>query len=167
MASDEKTGSLLRTLVSSKPAGNFLELGTGIGASLCWMLDGMVSGSKIISIDNDPELAEIARSFFGSDPRVTLICEDGENWIHSYQGQPFDMIFADAWPGKYSCLDETLQLIKPGGFYVIDDMLPQPNWPHGHAEKAKALLDHLYQREDLLITMMEWSTGVAVCTKVN
>jgi predicted O-methyltransferase YrrM len=37
------------------------------------------------------------------------------------------LIFADAWPGKYSDLEKALKLVKPGGFYIIDDMLTQPN----------------------------------------
>jgi len=165
MASDSYTGSLLRSLVASKPDSRFLELGTGIGASLCWMLDGMSTDSKLISIDNDPELTDTARSFFGQDSRLSLLCEDGEKWIISYQDDPFDLIFADAWPGKYSCLDETLNLLTTGGFYVIDDMLHQANWPAGHQKKVASLLDYLSHRNDLVITMMEWSTGVVVCTK--
>jgi hypothetical protein len=31
-------------------------------------------------------------------------------------------------------------MLKPGGLYVIDDMLPQPNWPEGHAAKAEVLI---------------------------
>lgn len=165
MASDSYTGSLLRSLVASKPGSNFLELGTGIGASLCWLLDGMNADSKLISIDNDPELIETAKSFFGQDHRLSLLCEDGEKWILSYLGKPFDLIFADAWPGKYSLLEETLSLLKEGGFYVIDDMNPQPNWPNGHDEKANGLLDHLSQRNDLMVTFLNWSTGIVVGTK--
>jgi len=33
MASESQTGSLLRTLVASKPGGRFLELGTGTGVA--------------------------------------------------------------------------------------------------------------------------------------
>jgi predicted O-methyltransferase YrrM len=84
MASDQKAGALLRSLVASKPGGKFLELGTGIGASLCWMLDGMDPESKLISIDNDPQLTDIAVSLFGKDSRLSLICEDGGKWIRSY-----------------------------------------------------------------------------------
>jgi len=36
MASDILTCSLLRTLAASKPAGTFLELGTGTGLSAAW-----------------------------------------------------------------------------------------------------------------------------------
>ena len=45
MASDAKTGSLLRTLAASKPAGTFLELGTGTGMATAWMLEGMDGNS--------------------------------------------------------------------------------------------------------------------------
>jgi len=62
-------------------------------------------------------------------------------------------------------LQETLSLLKEGGFYVIDDMNPQPNWPNGHEEKANGLLDHLSQRNDLMVTFLDWSTGIVVGTK--
>ena len=31
--------------------------------------------------------------------------------------------YADAWPGKFSQLEEALALLRPGGMYVIDDLL--------------------------------------------
>lgn len=165
MPSDELVGSLLRTLTASKPAGNFLELGTGIGLSLSWMVDGMCINSKILSIDNDPGLAKIAKDFFKSDPRVSIQEQEGGKWINAYKGELFDLVFADAWPGKYSDLDETLALIKPGGFYVVDDMLEQPNWPDGHHEKARQLINVLEAREDFQCTKLKWSTGIIIMTK--
>ena len=30
----------------------------------------------------------------------------------------FDLVFADAWPGKFSETDEVLDLIEVGGFYI-------------------------------------------------
>ena len=41
MPSDVYIGTLLKTLISSKPDGHFLELGTGMGLSLSWMLEGL------------------------------------------------------------------------------------------------------------------------------
>ena len=167
MPSDLYIGSLLKTLVASKPAGHFLELGTGIGLSLSWMIDGMDQESSLISVDNDPKLIQIAREFFGKDERVDLVLEDGEKWIENYDGSPFDLIFADAWPGKYSHLDEVFALLKVGGIYVIDDMDEQPNWPDGHAEKAASLVEILEQRDDFHLTKMNWSTGVILMTKIR
>ncbi len=57
MPSDLYIGSLLKTLITSKPNSNLLELGTGIGLSLSWMIDGMNAESKIITVDNEPELS--------------------------------------------------------------------------------------------------------------
>ncbi|MFY0601088.1 MAG: class I SAM-dependent methyltransferase [Cyclobacteriaceae bacterium] len=165
MPSDIYIGTLLKTLIASRPSSNILELGTGIGLSLAWMIEGLDADSKLISIDNDPKLIDIVTGFFGADERVEIVLVDGTDWLKNYSGGRFDLIFADAWPGKYSELEETLDLIKVGGFYVIDDMNPQPNWPEGHAEKAAKLVEYLESRSDFSITKMNWSTGVIVCSK--
>ena len=165
MASDQMVGELLRVLVASRPAGQFLELGTGIGASLCWLLDGMDENSRLVSLDNDPDLVDFAGSLMDSDARLTLLCQDGNQWIESHLDHRFDLIFADTWPGKYNLLEATLQMVKPGGFYVVDDMLPQANWPEGHAEKASALLEHLKTLKEFHCLFLNWSTGIVVCTR--
>ncbi|MEM6764155.1 MAG: class I SAM-dependent methyltransferase [Bacteroidota bacterium] len=167
MPSDRLAGSLLRSLIASRPRGRFLELGTGVGLSLCWMVDGMDAESYLITIDNDPDLSTIAEEYFRKDKRVEIICEDGSQWIRNHLTDKFDLIFADAWPGKYSELDEVLSMVKSGGFYVIDDMAPQPNWPEGHDEKVKQLIAYLEGRKDLTITKMNWSTGVIIATKLS
>ncbi|RAI85987.1 O-methyltransferase [Algoriphagus yeomjeoni] len=167
MPSDIYIGTLLKSLVASKPCGNFLELGTGIGLSLSWMTDGMDDCGNIISIDTDPQLTEIVSNFFMLDPRVNILCQDGAEWIKNYSGDKFDLIFADAWPGKYSELDEVLDLVKIGGIYVIDDMNEQPNWPEGHAQKVQNLVSTLEKREDFCMTKMDWSTGIILMTKLK
>lgn len=167
MPSDLYIGTLLKTLVLSKPNGRFLELGTGIGLSLSWMIDGMTADSKLITVDNDEELVGIAKQYFGQDKRVEIVCEDGSKWIQNYHGEKFDLIFADAWPGKYSEINEILNLIKIGGFYVIDDMSVQPNWPEGHDKNVDELVAYLEQREDYSLTKMNWSTGVIIAVKIN
>lgn len=165
MASDKLAGSLMRNLVASKPGGRFLELGTGTGLSLSWMVDGMDSSSTVISLDNDQDLVDIARSFFGDDPRVELLCTDGESWIENYNGPTFDLIFADTWPGKYNSLNKTLSMVSVGGFYLIDDMLPQTNWPEDHYKKAKELKETLENRKDFHVSTLNWSTGVILLTR--
>ncbi|TDS13624.1 putative O-methyltransferase YrrM [Maribacter caenipelagi] len=165
MPSDLYVGSFLKTLIASKPNGRFLEIGTGIGLSLSWMIEGMDAESKLISVDNDQELISIATSYFGGDDRVEVICKDGADWIKNYTGLKFDLIFADAWPGKYSEIDGVLDLVKVGGFYIIDDMTKQPNWPDGHEDNVVELTAYLEQREDLQLTKMNWSTGLIMAVK--
>jgi predicted O-methyltransferase YrrM len=166
MPSDLQTGSLLRTLVASKPNGKFLELGTGTGLSLAWMMEAIDNQSIVISIDNAETYLAIARAHFGDDSRLQLICEDANLWIKNNQNQKFDLIFADAWPGKYETLEETLALLKTGGFYIIDDMRTQPNWPAGHDQNVERLVNHLHTRNDIRLTIMNWSTGIIIVTKL-
>jgi len=165
MASDILTCSLLRTLAASKPAGRFLELGTGTGLATSWILDGMDKDATLISIDNELLFLEIAKNNLGSDPRLSLVLSDADKWIEENKTEQFDYIFADTWHGKYLLLDEILSMLSKGGLYIIDDMLPQPNWPNGHQEKVTSLIMYLESKEDLLLTKQNWATGVIVATK--
>ena len=165
MPSDVFACSLLRTLAAAKPAGKFLELGTGTGLSTSWILDGMDNHSAITSLDNDEVLLKIAKTFLGQDERLNLVHSDGEEWIKANLGQKFDYIFADTWHGKYLLLDEVLEMMNKGGSYIVDDMLPQPNWPEGHQEKATNFIKYLTRRRDLFITELHWSTGIIIAVK--
>ena len=164
MASDLLTGRLLRTLAASKPSGRFLELGTGTGLATAWIADGLDENSSLISIDNDEVLLNVAQKYI-NDSRVEIIRADAYDWISNYRGKKFDFIFADAMPGKYDLFEETLGMLNKAGYYIIDDMLPQPNWPLGHDEKVKGLMDKLDERNDLVITKLNWSTGIVIAVK--
>jgi len=165
MASDVLTCSLLRTLAASKPHSKFLELGTGTGLSTAWILDGMDSESSLISIDNEPKFLEVAQEFLGNDKRLNLVCIDGGEWVDNNKRQKFDYIFADTWHGKHLLLCEVLCMLNKGGLYIIDDMLPQSNWPEGHHEKATNLINYLETREDLFLMKQVWATGIIVAVK--
>lgn len=165
MASDILTCSLLRTLACAKPGGNFLELGTGTGLSTAWILDGMDAHAQLISVDNDPAYLKIASSYLGEDKRLKLVVSDGGAWLLENHALRFDYIFADTWHGKYLMLEEALSMLNSGGIYILDDMLPQPNWPEGHAQKAINLVKVLEERSDLFLSKQNWSTGIIVAVK--
>ena len=166
MASDMQTGSLLKTLAASKLSGRILELGTGTGLATSWIVDGMDERTKLITIENNTLLLDIARKAL-QDSRVEFVWADGYAWIQTYSGEKFDMVFADAMPGKYDLFEETIGLVKVGGFYIIDDMLPQPNWPEGHADKVERFIGELGKRNDILLTKLNWSTGIIIVTKIK
>jgi len=165
MASDLYTGSLLKTLVASKLSGRILELGTGSGLATSWITDGMDKDSKLVTVDNNALLMDVAKQNL-PDARIQFVCADGYEWLLKYNGEPFDLIFADAMPGKYDLFEETIALLKVGGFYIIDDMLPQNNWPEGHAAKAKAFIEALENRKDIMLTKLNWSTGIIIAVKI-
>ncbi|AHF16766.1 O-methyltransferase [Niabella soli] len=164
MPSDLQTGSLLKTLVASKPGGRILELGTGTGLGTSWILSGMDNRAQLITVENNGLLLAVAQEQL-PDTRVQFVCADGYEWINSYKGESFDLIFADAMPGKYDLFEETVALLNPGGIYFIDDMLPQPNWPEGHAERVGDFIKMLEQRRDVILTKLAWSTGIIIAIK--
>lgn len=85
--------------------------------------------------------------------------------IKSTPAARFDLIYADAWPGKFTHLDDALALLRPGGIYVIDDLLPQPNWPDGHAPKVPALIDELEGRDEFVSVKLAWASGVMIAVR--
>lgn len=165
MASEPLTGALLRVLAASKPNGKLLELGTGTGIATAWILAGMDAHSTLTSVDVDATGQGVAREFLGGDGRLTLVLEDGIQFLNHEGPESYDFVFADAMPGKYEGLEECLRVVKPGGFYVIDDMLPQPNWPEGHADKVPVLLKALVDHGALMIAPLAWASGIVVAVK--
>ncbi len=169
MGSELTTGAMLRMLAASKcaekPSAQLLELGTGTGISTAWLLDGMNVDSRLTTVDNDPACVEVARRHLGNDSRVEFYVMDGSEFLAGLRGKQFGLIFADTWPGKFWDLDAALSLLKPGGFYVIDDLLPQPNWPEGHRLKVEVLIRNLAERKDLTVCPMAWSSGLLIAVK--
>ena len=164
MNSDVLTGSLLRTLAASKPAGRLLELGTGCGLGTCWMLDGMDGASSLVSVDNDARVQGIAAAELGADQRLELVPRDGGDFLE-HCDQRFDLIYADAWPGKFTHLEDALRLLNRGGVYLVDDLLPQPAWPDGHQPRVDALVAALEGLAGFQVTKLTWSTGLIIAVK--
>ena len=166
MSCEPAVGALLRTLAASKPAGTLLELGTGAGVGTAWLLDGMSGDARLASVDNDPKVSAVARRLLGSDPRVTFHVEDAARFLGRLPEASHDLIFADAWPGKYSHLEAALRLLKPGGCYVVDDMLPLAEWAAEHREAAERLVLELSGRGDMTSSTLAWSGGVILAVKL-
>jgi predicted O-methyltransferase YrrM len=162
---DDLTGSFLRMLVATQKQSTILELGTGVGYSTTWILDGMDKSSKLYSVEMDEKCSNIAKEVLGDDSRLQLIVDDGGNYIEEHKSERFDLIFADTWPGKFYMVEEVLDMIKPGGVYIIDDLNPQPNWPNGHEEKVSTLLSFLETRDEFNMCKLNWSTGFLLMTK--
>jgi predicted O-methyltransferase YrrM len=96
---------------------------------------------------------------------VTFHLSDGASFLGQEDLQPFDLIYADAWPGKFSHLDEALSRVRPGGMYVIDDLLPQANWPEGHAPKVPELIDEIERRTDFTTVRLAWASGLLLAVR--
>lgn len=167
LASEPRTGALLRTLAASKPGGRMLEIGTGTGVGTAWLLAGMDAGSRLTSVDNDTRALDVARRHLGRDARVTFHHGDGAAYLEAAQPGELDLIYADAWPGKFTHVDEALRLLRPGGIYFIDDLLPQPGWPAGHAARVPEVIAGLEARRDVVPVRLAWASGLMVLVRTS
>ena len=79
----------------------------------------------------------------------------------------YDFLFADALPGKFTHLEVSLSLVRIGGFFIVDDLLPHENWPPDHAPKVTKLIGELALSSDFRFVGLEWSSGIMVLTRIR
>lgn len=165
MELDPALGALLRVLAASKPGGHFLELGTGLGAGSAFILEGMDEDAGLITVELSHDYSTAAQQILGGDTRITFVAQDGGAFLTSYNGPAFDLIFADAMPGKFDHLDEALSLLAPGGVYVGDDLHPQANWPDGHPPRVEAFIKKMTADPRFTTTVLDWASGILLAVR--
>jgi predicted O-methyltransferase YrrM len=166
MSCEDRTGSLLATLAASKLDGHMVELGTGVGAGAAWLLHGMSREAHLTSVEMDSARQAVAAKHLGTDPRIAFEAADADTWLDTYNGPPLALAYVDCRPGKFHRLDDLLNLMTPGGLYVVDDLLPQPTWPSDHQPRVDAFLAHLPDQTNLLATAATWASGLLVGTRI-
>ncbi|WP_100446866.1 O-methyltransferase [Glycomyces xiaoerkulensis] len=165
MSCDRRVGSLLAVLAASKPGGNLVEIGTGFGAGAAWLLSGMDDEARLTTVEIDRSNVAIARSQLGGDERVQIVEADAHAWLERYDGIPIDLAFVDWRAGKFAQLDRVVELLAPGGLYVVDDLLPQPTWPDGHERRIGEFFGS-WPRTDMAAVPIEWASGLLIAAKL-
>jgi predicted O-methyltransferase YrrM len=151
--SEDEVGVLLRLLVSSKPFATVLELGTGTGMGLAWLAEGLHPEGNLVTVEKE-------------DDRIEFVNLDASQWIENNKEARFDLIFADTWAGKFTDLDAVLEMVKPNGFYLIDDLNYQAHWPGYHQEKVLFLVEKLKYHPDFYTFPIDVGTGLMLlCRK--
>jgi predicted O-methyltransferase YrrM len=121
-----QSGALLHALTRASRAARVLEIGTAIGYSGLWIATALAADGMLITLERDRARAEVARAHFeaaGVGGRVTVMIGDATQYLHKIAG-PFDLIFQDADKASYSpLLDRLIQLLRPGGVLVTDNVL--------------------------------------------
>jgi predicted O-methyltransferase YrrM len=121
-----ETGALLHTLALGAGATRILEIGTCIGYSTLWMATALPADGTLITMEYDSARAARARDHFaaaGCAGRVSVIVGDATRFLHKVAG-PFDLIFQDSDKKLYEpLLDRLVELLRPGGLLVADNVL--------------------------------------------
>ncbi|MGN6130420.1 MAG: O-methyltransferase [Nocardioidaceae bacterium] len=120
-----ETGRLLASLATSRQ-GTLAEFGTGCGVGTAWLRSGVRAGTRIVTAELDPKLAEAAAEIFTGDEQVEVVAAD---WSTLVDKGPFSLLFLDAREPKDSGADSIVDLVEPGGIVVLDDFTPCASWP--------------------------------------
>jgi predicted O-methyltransferase YrrM len=123
---DAEVGALLRVLAASTGASRVLEIGTAIGYSGIWLAGALPTGGMLLTMEMDKDRAQIARANFtraGLADRANVIVGDAHLMLAKVSG-PFDLIFQDSDKQLYvPMLDRLVDLLRPGGLLVTDNVL--------------------------------------------
>ena len=164
-ASDLRLGTLLRVLAAAKPGGRLLELGTGTGVGTAWLLDGMDERARLTSVDRDEKVQLVARRALGDDPRVSFVTGDAGAFLEQQPERSFDLVFADGGVGKLRGFDAALRVLRPGGLFIGDDLMPQLLQDEGRARQVEAFEAMIRARDDIALCEIQWSSGLVVATR--
>ncbi|HEY1216956.1 MAG TPA: class I SAM-dependent methyltransferase [Bryobacteraceae bacterium] len=166
LSSDEEFGQLLRSLARSRPGGNILEVGSGIGVGAAWLLDGMDEASSLVTIEVHEGVARVCSDLLKQDARACVVNADAVEWLSEYGGEPFDMIFADTTSVKYSRRDVLIDNLAMGGILIFDDLLPQPKWVESHHERVARFREEIFEEPALDPVILDWASGVMIAARV-
>jgi predicted O-methyltransferase YrrM len=123
---DAEVGALLHVLARAVGAGRVLEIGTAIGYSGIWLARALPPGGMLLTLEMNPERARAARANFeraGVADRTSVIVGDAQRMLAKVAG-PFDLIFQDGDKLQYeTMLDRLVDLLRPGGLLVTDNVL--------------------------------------------
>lgn len=158
-------GALLSALAASVPErGRILELGTGVGMGLAWLIEGLGTRSdvSVTSIDLDPEIQSVAKQ--GEWPAVVHFERgDGTDLLPGLG--KFDLVFADAPGGKLHGLDRSIAALSARGVLIVDDMdLAQHNDPELCSALTK-VRQTLLAVPDLYTVELPLGSGVILCVR--
>jgi predicted O-methyltransferase YrrM len=175
---DAEVGALLRVLVTAIGARRVLEIGTAVGYSGIWLAGGLPADGMLITMEQDPERARVAKDNFmraGLADRVSVVVGDARLKIVKVSG-PFDLIFQDGAKELYTpLLDPLVERLRPGGLLVTDNVLWDgevvPGYvatPRKNAADTRAIVEYnerLNTHPALLTATVPLRDGVAISVR--
>lgn len=126
MLSGHLQGRFLSAISRMIKPQHVLEIGTYTGYSALCLAEGLAPGGKIITLDVNDELHDIAMRYFGKaglENTIDLINGNALEIIPTLK-QEFDLVFIDADKINYSNYFRLVfPLLKKGGWILADNVL--------------------------------------------
>lgn len=58
-----------------------------------------------------------------------------------------------------------MELVKPHGWFVLDDLYPQPGWPDGHQANVDRLIADMQSVDGWRTEFLPWGSGLMLCVR--
>ena len=132
----------LQLLIKINKVNSCLEIGTFTGFSALSMLLALPIDGKLVALDRDKKIIDIAKSFFKKaeiENKISIIIDDAIISLKALlkANSVFDLIFVDADKNNYiNYFDFAIKLVKRNGIIIFDNVL----W-HGDVAK-KEIIDN-------------------------
>ena len=140
MLSGHLQGRVLSMLSHMIKPQNILEIGTYTGYAALCMAEGLQSNGKLITIDNNEELAVRTKAYFAKSNRANQIdmhIGNASDIIPTLK-EHWDLVFIDADKENYAhYFDQVIDQVNPGGFIIADNVL----WSGKVFDKTKNDID--------------------------
>jgi len=164
-ACEVDVGRLLATWAAAVPdGGRILEIGTGVGVGLAWLVHGLGARGdvEVVTVELDDAIQQVALSA-PWPPWVRFESGDGAEVVGRL-GQ-FDLIFPDAPGGKILKLRRTLAALRPGGTLIVDDMDLSRHEDEPLRSALAVVRARLVENTELVCAELGFSSGVIVAVK--
>jgi caffeoyl-CoA O-methyltransferase len=120
-------GRFLQFVVQLSKAQNIVEIGTFTVYSALAMAETLSADGKILTIENNPEHATIARNFFNQSPsrnKITLRRGEALEILRTLPDAQADLVFIDADKQNYRAYyGEAVRILRKGGLILADNAL--------------------------------------------
>lgn len=165
--------AFLRFLVASSGARRAVEIGTLGGYSGTWIARGLPHDGRLITIEVDPQRAELARDGFARADvaaKVDLRLGDAHKILPQLSADaPYDFVFIDAdKEGYMAYLDWALDNLAPGGLvtahnaFAFGGQLVDATNTDPHVEIMRRFNQRLAEDPRLTATIFPAGDGIAV-----
>lgn len=167
-------GRFLQFMVAATAAKLAVEIGTLGGYSGTWIASGLGDGGRLITLEQVPARAELAREHFrmaGVADRVELLVGDAHELLPKLSpAGPFDFVFIDAEKEGYQAyLDWTLDNLRPGGVLAAHNAFRGGAIVNPDGDEATRAIRQfnlrLARQPDLISTIYPAGDGMALAVK--
>jgi predicted O-methyltransferase YrrM len=165
MSCDDRVGRLLAVLAGAvPPGGRILELGTGVGVGAAWISAGLTTRSdvELISVEVDSALSEAA-SEWPWPAYVRMVTADALEILGTIGA--FNLMFVDAAPIKHGHIESAINVLRPGGVLVVDDLSADMKMTDLQRTQIANLRRLLLHHPELQAVELDWASGVILATR--